>query len=130
MSLCYYFSTENIEEITLKLKHEKDGKQAGEVVVGVSGLRVGQTSGSSTSEPQAQQQHNEPATRDLFNAMGPSPSSNDSSTPIHSNSGSHTPKQNPLVQQQPPANPNQPRPQQQSNPIPPEMMLPPGTSEN
>ena len=117
----------------LDLKCEKDGKQVGEVVVGVSGLRLGQTSGSSTSQPQTQQQHIEPATGDLLNldgdAMGPSPSSNDSSTPIHSNSGSHTPKQNPLVQQQPPANPNQPRPQQQSNPNPPGLMLPPGTSE-
>ena len=45
MSLCYYFSTENIEEIILKLRNEKDGKRVGEVVVGVSGLRLGQTSG-------------------------------------------------------------------------------------
>ena len=114
--------------MTLDLKHEKDGKQlqVGEVVVGVSGIKLGQTS---TGEPQAQQQYNEPATGDLLNAMGPSPSSNDSSTTNRSNSGSHTPKQSPLVQQQPPANPNQPHPQQQSNVIPPGMELPPGTSE-
>ena len=84
MSLCYYFSTENLEEMTLDLKHEKDGKQVGEVVVGLSGLRPRQTSGSSTCKPQTQHQYNEP---------------------------------------------NQPRPQQQNNPIPPGMMLPPGTSE-
>ena len=118
MSLCYYFSTENIKEIILKLKHEKDGKPVGEVVVGVSGLRLGQTSGSSTSEPQTQQQYNKKKI-----AIGNFLNANDSSTPNRSNSGSHTPKQ------QPPANPNQSRPQQQSNTIPPGMMLPPGTSE-
>ena len=58
------FTTESIEDIKLKLKHEKDGKEIGEVVVGVSDLRFGQTGGTSTEQ---QQQQNEPATGDLLN---------------------------------------------------------------
>jgi len=46
-----YCTTESIEEITLKLENEKDGKSTGEVVVGVSGLRPEQTDSSSTNEP-------------------------------------------------------------------------------
>jgi len=46
-----YCTTEDIEEITLKLKNEKDDKSTGEVVVGVSGLRPEQTDNSSTNEP-------------------------------------------------------------------------------
>ena len=41
-------------------------------MVGVSGLRFGQTGGSSTNEPEAQQQQNEPATGDLLNLDGDS----------------------------------------------------------
>ena len=54
------------------MKHEKDGKEVGEVVVGVGGLRFGQTGGSSTNEPEAQQQQSEPATGDLLNLDGDS----------------------------------------------------------
>ena len=88
---------EDIEEITLKLKHEKDGKEVGEVMVGINGLRFGRNSNS----PQADQQHNEPATGNLLNldndtSTGPSVStlpdstsggSGSSPTPAASNSG-------------------------------------------
>lgn len=47
--------------MTLNLKHEKDGKHAGEVVVGISDLRFGQTNNSTT------QTQPEPATGNLLN---------------------------------------------------------------
>jgi len=105
-----YYATESIEEITLKLKNEKDGKSTGEVVVGVSGLRPGQTDNSSTNGPQVQQQQqNEPTTGDLLGLDGDSTGPSISVVPDSTSTGgggSPTPAATSSQQQQTANSPN------------------------